>query len=189
MKLKSPASDSLGEGQRTAQSTLGNEHNLSNQSQEQGGDKTEKFKSPFLAADLVGESRDEAIHPPELESSVCMESQEEIPPTDNIQEDFSLEGPSQDIQEFSTLESTQSEELGAGGSLSDTHSSAMSSIPLGQGNYGGGVSSEPEGNKRKNDSGSETELSQSLLKSPSQKSDKKKKAKMPPSPRPCGGQK
>ena len=42
MKLKSPASDSLGEGQRNAQSTLGNEYNLSNQSQEQGGDKTEK---------------------------------------------------------------------------------------------------------------------------------------------------
>ena len=57
MKLKSPASDSLGEGQRNAQSTLGNEYNLSNQSQEQGGDKTEK--SPFLAADLVGESQDE----------------------------------------------------------------------------------------------------------------------------------
>ena len=54
MKLKSPASDSLGEGQRNAQSTLGNEYNLSNQSQEQGGDKT-----PFLAADLVGESKDE----------------------------------------------------------------------------------------------------------------------------------
>ncbi len=59
MKLKSPASDSLGEGQRNAQSTLGNEYNLSNQSQEQGGDKTEKLTSPFLAADLVGESKDE----------------------------------------------------------------------------------------------------------------------------------
>ena len=173
VKLKSPASDSLGEGGVVSQSTFGNEHNLPQESQEQGGEKTIESTSPFLAAHLVGGSK----NAPDLETSMATESQEGIP-----------DGPTQDIQEFSTEESTESQRINAGDGISDTtHSSAMSSIPLGQGGHGGGVSSEIENNKRKSDSGSENEQSQSLLNSPSQKSDKKKKAKMPLSPRPCGG--